>query len=139
MKNRVKNFLFRGLLVSSGGPLIFAIIMLILNLCNVDTMSNGIVIFKAIISTWLLAFICGGASIIWNEEKLGLGTQMLIHGSALYISYLSMYLINGWLKDGIIGVLVFSVIFIVTYAIIMVIIYITEKKRAERFNKELKK
>ncbi len=139
MKNSIKNFLFRGLLVSSGGPLVYAIIMLILKLCNVDTTSDGLVIFKAIISTWLLAFICGGASIIWIEEKLGLSTQILIHGSALYISYLAMYLINGWLKDGIIGVIVFSIVFIVTYAIIMLVIYIVEKKRAERFNKELKK
>lgn len=112
--------------------------MLILYFCEVDTISDGSMIFKAIISTALLAFISGGASVVWQEEKIGMGAAVLIHGTSLYISYLAMYLINGWLGKDYLSLLIFSLIFIGTYVLIWLIIYLIEKNRAKNINKKLK-
>ena len=68
------------------GPLVYAIIMVILYYTNVDTQVNGLVLFKGVISTYLLAFIVAGSSIIWQEERMGIALQLVIHGLALYIS-----------------------------------------------------
>lgn len=138
MKIRIKKFCLRGLLFSGVGPLIYGIVMMIIYFCNVDTLSDGLMIFKGIISTFLLGFICAGASIVWEEEKLGLGFATLIHGGALYISYLGMYLINNWIPRNPLSVVIFSVIFIVTYLIIWLIIYLVERNRAKKLNNHLK-
>ena len=138
MKKRIKKFCLRGLLFGGIGPLIYGIVMLILYFCNLDTLSNGLMIFKGILSTYLIGFICAGTSIVWEEEKLGIGFAILIHGSILYLSYLMMYLVNNWIPKNPISVLIFSVVFILTYLIIWLIIYLTEKNRAKKLNNHLK-
>ena len=139
MNSVIKKFLHRGLIFSVFGPLVYAIVMLIIDLCNVEVVASGIEIFKGVISTYLLAFIVSGASVIWEVEKIGLGFSVLIHGSCLYICYLLMYLINGWLKDDLNNVLFFSLIFLVSYLVIWLIIFLIERKRANKFNKHIKK
>lgn len=138
MKKRVIKFCLRGLVFSGMGPLIYGIIMMILYLCNIDTTSDGLIIFKGIISTYFIGFICAGASIVWQEERLGMGLQVVIHGTALYIGYLSMYLINSWLPRNLPSILIFSLVFILTYLCIWLIIYLVEKNRAKKFNNHLK-
>ena len=91
MKKIVSKFFMRGLMASGFGPLVYGIVMLILYLCNVETTSFGIDIFKGIISTYLLAFMVAGFTVIWEIERLGLGFAILIHGTVLYICYLLMY------------------------------------------------
>ena len=138
MKSRLKNFLFRGALASGFGPIIYGIIMLCLELGGVDTGLDGVVVFKGIISTYILAFVIAGASIIWQEERLGLALQIAIHGSALYICYLVTYLINGWLASNWLSVVVFTIIFFTGYGIIWLVIFLVEKNRANKFNKQLR-
>ena len=70
-----------------------------------------------------------------QEEKLGLGLTVAIHGSSLYICYLGLYLINSWIPRNITSIVMFSIIFIATYLLIWLIIYIIEKQRAKQFNK----
>lgn len=139
MNDLVKKFMHRGLIFSGFGPLVYGIVMLIIDLCNVEVAASGVEIFKGIISTYLLAFIVSGASVIWKVEKIGLGFSVLIHGSCLYICYLSMYLINGWIKDDLNNVLIFSLIFLVSYLVIWLIIFLVERKRANKFNEYIKK
>ena len=62
---------------------------------------------------------------------------VLLHGSILYVSYITVYLINGWLKWGATPVLVFTVVFVVGYLLIMALILTTIKKRTARLNKML--
>lgn len=138
MKKRIIKFFLRGLLFSGLGPIIYGIVMMILYLCGVNTLSDGLMIFKGIISTFLISFICAGTSIVWEEEKLGLGFASLIHGSALYLCYLGMYLINSWISRDPLSVLIFTAIFIITYLIIWLIIYLVEKNRAKKFTAHLK-
>ena len=59
-----------------------------------------------IFSLFFLAFIAGGMNAIYQIEQIPLMWAILIHGGTLYISYLATYLINDWLEQGIIPVLV---------------------------------
>lgn len=138
MKRIIKKFCLRGLVFSGFGPVIYGIVMFILYFCKVDTLSDGLSIFKGVISTFLVAFIVAGASVVWQEERLGPGFAVLIHGSALYISYLSMYLLNNWIPRDPISVVIFTAVFIATYAIIWLIVYLVEKTRAKKLNSKLK-
>ena len=62
MKKFISNFCLRGLIAMGFGPIVYGTIMLILHLCNVDTTSNGLDIFKGILSTCIMAFIIAGIS-----------------------------------------------------------------------------
>ena len=139
MKRRLKKFCHRGSIFSGFGPIIYALVMLILYLCGVDTLCDGLTVFKGIFSTYLLGFIVSGISIIWEEEKLGIGFAVIIHGTTLYLCYLGMYLINGWIPNGSSSIGIFSVVFIATYVLIWLIILMVEKNRAKSFNVKLSK
>lgn len=139
MKKIIKNFCLRGLIFSSGGPLIYGIIILILDLCGVDTAINGIRTFKAITSTMIMAFLIAGSSIIWQIERIGIGYAILIHGTILYFCYLLTYLLNDWISYSLVDIMIFSIIFISGYLIIWLIIYLIEKRKSIRWNKQLTK
>lgn len=137
MKKMMKEFIFRGLIAAGFGPIVYGIVIFIIETCGVNAMQDGSMILKAILSTYMMAFICAGASIIWQNERLGLGYSALIHGTVIYISYLITYLLNGWLDHDKIGQ--FSIIFISGYIIIWLIIFITEKLKAKKLNQQLNK
>ena len=63
--------------------------------------------------------------------------MILLHGGALYIAYLITYLLNGWLQNQFIPILVFTGIFLAGYALVWLIIYRVEKSKAEKLNKIL--
>ena len=137
MKKMMKEFIFRGLIAAGFGPIVYGIVIFIIETCGVNAMQDGSMILKAILSTYMMAFICAGASVIWQNERLGLGYSALIHGTVIYISYLITYLLNGWLDHDKIGQ--FSIIFISGYIIIWLIIFITEKLNAKKLNQQLNK
>ena len=137
MKKMMKEFIFRGLIAAGFGPFVYGIVIFIIETCGVNAMQDGSMILKAILSTYMMAFICAGASVIWQNERLGLGYSALIHGTVIYISYLITYLLNGWLDHDKIGQ--FSIIFISGYIIIWLIIFITEKLKAKKLNQQLNK
>ena len=137
MKKMMKEFIFRGLIAAGFGPIVYGIVIFIIETCSVNAMQDGSMILKAILSTYMMAFICAGASVIWQNERLGLGYSALIHGTVIYISYLITYLLNGWLDHDKIGQ--FSFIFISGYIIIWLIIFITEKLKAKKLNQQLNK
>ena len=139
MKDIVKEFFLRGLVVSGFGPLVYACVMFVLYLCGVDTLINGLVLFKGVISTYMMAFLIAGVSVIWKIEKLGLSFSILIHGTILYLCYLVTYLVNGWVASNPISLVVFTGIFIGGYLLIWLFIYLVEKNRAKRLNIQLNK
>ncbi len=138
MKAQIKNFILRGLLFSSGGPLIYGIVILIIDLCGVDTMTCGVDIFKGIISTFLLAFCSAGISVIWQNEKLGIVTQSFIHGITIYLCYLITYLLNDWIPKEPLTIIIYSIIFFLTYLIIWIIVYFSQKQMIKKLNQQLK-
>lgn len=138
MKKFWKEFLFRGLICSAGGPLVLAVIYGILGITGaVETITPGEVC-AGILTITLLAFVVAGMTAIYQMEQLPLPMMILLHGGALYIAYILTYLINGWLQNSLIPILVFTGIFLAGYALIWLIIYFIEKAKAENLNKLLK-
>ena len=137
MKKFLKEFLFRGLICASGGPIVLAIIYGILGAtCAADALSPREVSL-GILTITLLAFIAAGMTAIYQAEQLPLPTMVLLHGGALYIAYILTYLINGWLLNQLKPILIFTAIFIVGYALIWLIIYFVEQSKAAKLNKLL--
>ena len=138
MRKFLKEFLLRGLICAAGGPMVLAIIYGILGATGaVEALSPGEVCV-GILSITLLAFTAAGMTAIYQMEQLPLATMILLHGGALYIVYILTYLINGWLKNSLIPILVFTGIFAGGYAVIWLIIYFIEKNKATKLNKLLK-
>ena len=138
MKKFVLEFLRRGLIAAGIGPIVLAIVYLILQQTGaVETLSVNQVCI-GIFSITALAFIAGGMNAIYQIERLPLMVAILIHGSILYIGYLGTYLLNDWLDFGTLPIIVFSTVFVVGYIIIWVIIYFIIKKNTAKLNKILK-
>ena len=139
MKKIVLEFIRRGLIASSFGPIVLAILYLILqNQAAVETLTVKEVCL-GIFSLSALAFIAGGMNVIYQLERIPLMVAILIQGVVLYISYLGTYLLNDWLEWGTIPILVFSGIFVVGYLVIWAVIYSIIKKNTDRINEVLKK
>jgi len=137
MKRFWKEFLFRGLICAAGGPLVLAIVYGILDATGVAEQVATGEACMAILTIMLLAFIAAGMTAIYQMEQLPLATMILLHGGALYAAHLFTYLINGWLENDLVPILVFTGIFAISYALIWLVIYFVEKKKAERLNKLL--
>ena len=138
MKKFVLGFLRRGLIASGIGPIVLAIVYLILQKTNaVETLSVNQVCI-GIFSITALAFIAGGMNAIYQIERLPLMVAILIHGGILYISYLVTYLLNDWLDFGALPIIVFSAVFVVGYIVIWAIIYSIIKRNTDNLNKMLK-
>ena len=138
MKKFVFEFLRRGFAACGMGPIILAILYLILQqTAAIDTLTVNQVCI-GIFSITALAFIAGGMNAIYQIERLPLMVAILIHGSVLYISYLGTYLLNDWLVWGVMPIVVFSAIFVVGYVVIWAIIYSITKRSTEKLNEMLK-
>ena len=137
MKQYIKEFLRRGLIACGFGPLVLAVLYLILQKqCDLQILTVQEVCL-GILSLWALAFLAGGMNMIYQIERLSLMVAILIHGSVLYVSYLATYLVNEWLEWGTAPILVFTGIFVLGYLAIWSVIYSINKKNTEQLNKLL--
>lgn len=138
MKKTVMEFFRRGIVAGGIGPIVLAVLYLIVQRQGlVDTLTVGEVC-TGIFSLWALAFVAGGMNVIYQIERLPLMPAILIHGIVLYVSYLATYLINGWLEWGGMPILVFSGIFVVGYLVIWAVIYSIIRRNTQRVNEVLK-
>ena len=139
MKKTALEFIRRGLVACGFGPLVLAVIYLMVrHRCGVQTLSVDQVC-TGIFSLSALAFVAGGMNVIYQMERRALPVAILAHGSVLYVSYLVTYLLNGWLMWGWIPIVVFSVIFLLTYLLIWAGIYTATRKNTRKINAMLKK
>ena len=139
MKKFISEFFRRGFASCGVGPIILAILYLILQKTSViDTLTVSQVSI-GIFSITALAFIAGGMNAIYQIEQLPLMVAILIHGSVLYLGYLGTYLLNDWLDFGAIPIAVFSAFFVFGYIVIWASIYHITKRRAGKLNEALKK
>jgi len=137
MKRNILEFTHRGFIACGFGPLVLAVIYLVLHRQGaVDTLAVNEVC-TGIFSISALAFIVGGMNIIYRNEKLPLMAAISIHGAVLYASYLITYLINGWLQRGMTPILVFTAIFVLGYIVIWAVIYFITKRNTARLNEKL--
>ena len=137
MKKTILEFIRRGMTACGIGPIVLAILYLILQQQEgLQTLSINQVCL-GIFSISILAFIAGGMNVVYQMERLPLMVAITIHGGVLYISYLITYLMNDWLQWGVTEILVFSGIFVLGYIIIWLIIYSIIKRNTEKVNKIL--
>jgi hypothetical protein len=138
MKKYILEFVRRGLIGCGFGPIVLAMLYLILqHLGEIETLSVNQVCL-GILSLSTLAFIAGGMNVVYQIERIPLMVAILIHGGVLYISYLVTYLLNDWLERGVTPILFFSAIFILCYLLIWVIIYSIIRRNTEKVNVLLK-
>ena len=138
MKKFVLEFIRRGMIASGLGPIVLAVLYLILhNQASVESLPVPQVCL-GIFSLSTLAFVAGGMNVVYQIERLPLMVAILIHGSVLYIGYLATYLLNGWLEQGLTPVLVFSSIFLLGFLAIWAVIYAIVKRRTNKINELLK-
>ena len=139
MKKFVLEFVRRGFIATGLGPIVLAIVYLILKQsAAIDTLTVNQVCI-GIFSLSALAFIAGGMNAIYQVERMPLMAAILIHGGTLYIGYLGTYLLNDWLDFGVIPIIVFTVIFVVGYIVIWAIIYSIIRRNTAKLNEMLKK
>ena len=137
MRTHIRDFLRRGSAACGLGPLVLAVLYLILqHNGTVHILTVGQVCL-GIFSLSGLAFIAGGMNFIYQIEQLPLMAAISVHGGVLYISYLATYLLNGWLEWGATPILVFSGIFFLGYLVIWAVIYSIIKRSTRQINEKL--
>ena len=138
MKKIIMEFLRRGFTAMGVGPLILAVLYLVLQQQGGIEKLTVNQVCVGILSLSGLAFIAGGMNVIYQVERLPLMAAVSVHGGVLYGSYLITYLINDWLEWGAAPILVFSGIFVLGYLLIWAIIYSVIKRNTDRINEALK-
>lgn len=139
MKQFWKGFFLRGAICAAGGPVVLAIIYGILEATGAVEYFSPREVCLGIVSITMLAFVVAGMTAIYQMEQLPLPMAILIHGGTLYLAYILTYLINGWLQQALVPILVFSGIFAAGYGLIWMIIYSVTKAKTEKINKILKR
>ena len=136
MKKYVLEFVKRGLMAASGGPLILAIIYGVLEATKTVTVLTPGEACMGIVSITVMAFIAAGITMIYQVESLPLPMAILIHGGVLYLDYLMIYLLNSWLPGNAVGI--FTIIFFAGFALVWLVIYLCIREKAKRLNEKMK-
>jgi hypothetical protein len=137
MKKHIKAFIMNGLFVCGLGPVVLAIAYAVLYALGVVSEMSVTEMVMGSISVTVLAFIAGGISVIYKVERLPITLAALIHAGVLYLDYIVIYLINGWLKEGVLPFVIFTSCFFAGFALVWLIIYLTTKKSTEEVNSAL--
>ena len=138
MKKFLSEFMLRGLVACGFGPLVLAVVYMILQrYAGVEALTIR-QICAGIFSISALAFLAGGINAIYQVERIPLMVAIAIHGGILYGGYLVTYLVNDWLAWGKLPILVFSAIFLLGYLLIWAIIFGVTKRSTARINKILR-
>lgn len=139
MKKYIVKFVHRGALFGGCGPVITAIIFFIMSKCIDGLTFSGQEILTAMVSTYFLAFIHAGVSVFNQVEEWSVSKSTLFHLLTLYLAYVICYLINSWIPFDLIIVGIFTLSFVVIYAVIWIIVVLSIKATEKRLNKNLKK
>lgn len=137
MKSYIMNFLKRGLMAAAGGPAILAIVYGILGAAGVIEHLSPAEVTLGILTVTFMAFIAAGITVVYTVEELPLMGAIGLHFLVLYVDYIGIYLLNGWLLHQLTPVLIFTAIFAAGYALIWVMIYSLTKSRIRNINRKL--
>ena len=138
MRKTALEFVRRGLVAGGFGPVILAVLYIILERSGEIVSLTASQVCTGIFSLYALAFIAGGMNVVYQIERLPLMAAISIHGGVLYIGYLITYLVNGWLELGKTPIMVFTAIFIAGYLAIWAVIYHITRRNTRRLNEMLK-
>ncbi len=135
--NYVKKFFFQGFISGGFGPIIYAIVMVSLGLSGIIETISYQELTLGILTSYLLAFIAGGVGIIYSIEKLPLIYATLIHAVVLYLDYILIYILNGWIASQWQAILIWTASYIGIYIIVWLIVYFSIKAQANKINRKL--
>ena len=138
MRKTALEFVRRGLVAGGFGPVILAVLYIILEHSGEIVSLTASQVCTGIFSLYALAFIAGGMNVVYQIERLPLMAAISIHGGVLYIGYLITYLVNDWLELGKTPIMVFTAIFIAGYLAIWAVIYHITRRNTRRLNEMLK-
>lgn len=137
MKKFIKEFCVRGMMFAWGGPVIMAVVWLCLKASGVLSELSVGQAALGIFSTTLMAFVAAGISVVYQMENLPKPFAGLIQASVLYIDYLGIYLLNGWVPVNKIGV--FTLIFVGAFVLIWSSIYVPNRIKVAKMNKMMRR
>ncbi len=135
MKAFFKEFFKRGLLSAWGGPFILAIIYFVIDKTGAAENLSPSEVSLGILSITFMAFIAGGITAIYQNEKFPIAFSALIHATVLYADYLFMYLINDWIPRGGNAIWVFTAFFAIGFCFVWLIIYLCTRRKTDNINK----
>lgn len=138
MSKYLKIFLLRGLIFGGFGSITVGVIYYIISLMH-NISYSGSEVLMAILSGYFIAFIHAGASVFNHIEEWSPAKALLLHLSTLYITYSFFYIINSWIAFNPTVLLIFTLIFVVSYFIIWLIVYLSIKAAAKRLDRSIKK
>lgn len=137
MNKYLKEFFRRGLMFGGFGPIVAGIIYFVVSKASPSFFLNGMEVFCAIISTYILAFLQAGATVFNQVENWSLMKSLFCHFSTIFVAYTSCYLLNSWIPFDYRVILVFIGIFIVVYFAVWSIVYFSIKATSKKLNMKL--
>ncbi len=137
MNKYLKEFLHRGLIFGGFGPIVVGIVYSILENTADNFSLNGVQIFVAIISVYMLAFLQAGASVFNQIDHWSIPKSLFCHFSLLYLAYTACYLINNWIPFNINVLLIFTAIFASAYLAVWVVVFVSAKLISRKLNKKI--
>lgn len=132
MKAFWKNFFLRGSVAAWSGPVVVCIVWACLKAAGVmETMDVDAVVL-GMVSSVILAFIAAGISAVHQLEQLPRALAILIHMAVLYLDYLIVYLLNGWIMPD--KLWMFTLFFAAGFALIWIVIFLVNRNAVNRMN-----
>lgn len=136
MKKHFRNFCVRGMTFAWTGPVIRAVVWLCLERAGIVSMLTVNEAVLGIVSSAIMAFVAAGISIVYQIENIPKAFAGLIQCAVLYIDYLGIYIINGWIPTD--RIWVFTLIFLAVFVIVWSSIYIPIHIRVKKINRTLR-
>ena len=137
MNKYVRLFLHRGLIFAGLGPIVTSIVYIILEASGTEIVLTGLDVFKAIVTTYVIAFVHAGSSVFPQIEKWPLFKQIFFQGISIYLVYTIGYLINSWIPLNPVLIGIYSGCFFGIFGITWLIIYICTGAVTKKMNKKL--
>ncbi len=137
MSKYLKAFLHRGLMFGGFGPIVAAVVFFILSLTIPSFSLTGGQVLAAVVSTYLLAFIQAGVSVFNQIEHWPIAKSLGCHFGLLYISYSLCYILNTWIPFEPMVLAIFTGIFLVSYCIIWITVFLCIRATRNRLNAKL--
>lgn len=138
MNKYVKDFLHIGLIFSGLGPIVLGIVYMIINASGVEVILSAGDVFKAILTTYVIAFVQAGISVFPKIESWSSFKVMLMQGLCCYLVYVIGYLINSWIPFNFLTIVIFTGVFITVFVCIWIAIFTIAKKVENKMNAKLK-
>ena len=133
MKQYGREFLKRGMLFCWGGPAVVAFVWLCLGRGGEITALSVEEAVLGVYSSILLAFVAAGITVVYQLEQLPKPMAGLIHLGVLYLDYLAVYLLNGWIEPR--RVAAFTLIFVAGFAAVWCGIYLAIRRNVKKMNR----